>query len=108
MNALHPSIHASLKDLSDQLAITCRYLSETKFLLNIPFCYEILTWHLSFAKPGAKHLCPDILVPDADFTPLLRSERTLAACLRAQDEQQRGLTLLIKELLQWWVHFQIA
>jgi hypothetical protein len=101
MNVLHPSIHASLKSLSDQLAITCRYLSDTKFLLNIPFCQEVLTWHLSFAKPGAKHLCPDILVPDADFAPLLRSEKTLPARLCAKDVHQKALTLLFKDLLQW-------
>ena len=103
MNALHPDVHASLKDLSETLRITSRYLSQTRFLLTIPVCFESLTWQVSFTRAGACHTCADILVPDAQFAPLLRSERVLSACLNAHDVQHRGLTSYVKELLAWWV-----
>lgn len=99
MAALHPDIHASLKSLSQELGITSRYLSQTKFLLDIPFCFESLSWQLGFSKLGGRYACPDILVPDAHFVPLLHSEEVLAAYLKAEELQQRGLTLLVKALL---------
>jgi len=100
MNALHPDIRASLKNLSEALGITSRYLSPSKFILNIPFCFETLTWQLSFSRPAASQ-CPDVLVPDQQFAPVLRSETVVAACLNAHDVQQRGLTQYVKELLTW-------
>ncbi len=99
MDVLHPDIHALLKDLSGCLNVTSRYLSKTSFLLNIPYCLESLTWQLTFAKLGVRHACPDILVPDTQFTPLIHSDRVQAAYLGASDLQQRGLTRLVKELL---------
>ena len=103
MDVLHPDIHALLKDLSSCLNVTSRYLSRTSFLLNIPYCLESLTWQLTFARVGARHACPDILVPDAHFTPLTHCERVQAAYLGTSDLQQRGLTRLVKELLDRWV-----
>ena len=102
MNALHPDIHASLKDLSDALGITSRFLSQTSFLLTIPVCFESLTWQVSFAQTGASCTCADILVPDEHFAPLLRSEKVLTACINAHDAQHKGLTHCVEELLAWW------
>ncbi len=101
MSALHPDVHGSLKGLSEGLGITCRYLSQTRFLLTIPVCFENVTWQISFTRAGASHTCADIIVPDAHFAPLLRSERVLAACLIAHDVQHGGLTNYVKELLAW-------
>ncbi len=101
MNALHPDVHASLKGLSQALGITCRYLSQTRFLLSIPVCFENVTWQISFTRAGASHTCADIVVPDEHFAPLLRSEKVLAACLIAHDVQHRGLTNYVEELLAW-------
>ena len=103
MDVLHPDIHALLKDLSGCLNVTSRYLSKTSFLLNIPYCLESLTWQLTFAKVGVRHACPDILVPDTQFTPLIHSDRVQAAYLGTSNLQQRGLTCLVKELLDRWV-----
>ena len=87
MDVLHPDIHALLKDLSSCLNVTSRYLSKTSFLLNIPFCVESLTWQLTFARVGVRHACPDIIVPDTQFTPLIYSDRVQAAYLGASDLQ---------------------
>lgn len=106
MNALHRDVHASLKDLSEALGITSRYLSHTRFLLDIPLCFESLTWQVSFTRAGASHTCADLIVPDAHFAPLLRSGKVLAACLCADDMQQKGLTRYIKELLIWWATYR--
>lgn len=94
---IHLEIHRSLGILSKQLGVTARYLSATKFLLEIPYCTEVLKWHLAFALHGAQRV-PDFLFPDDDFLPLLHST-TVLKCLQDWVHGQQALLSLVQALL---------
>lgn len=94
---VHPEIYHSLGVLSKSLGVTTRYLSATKFLLEIPFCTEALRWHLTFSKVGAQRV-PDFVFEEEDFLPLLQSKR-VTSCLQSWAQGAQGLLLLVQAVL---------
>ena len=99
---IHPAILGNLTVLSERLAVTARLLSPTKFLLELPYCMEILKWQLSFARAGS-HLVPDFIFctssPD-DFSPLQGRSPALSSHLQNWNEDRRDmLTLVVQALL---------
>ncbi len=94
---VHPEIYRSLGELSKQLGVTARYLSATKFLLELPYCTEVLKWQLTFAQIGAERV-PDFLFEEDDFFPLLQSS-TVTSCLQIGAQEAHSLLLLVRALL---------
>lgn len=94
---VHPEIYRSLEVLSKQLGVTARYLSATKFLLELPYCTEMLKWQLTFAKVGAQRV-PDFLFGEEDFLPLLQSTPVFS-CLQKGAQDAQSLLLLVRALL---------
>ena len=94
---VHPDIYHSLGVLSKSLGVTTRYLSATKFLLEIPYCTEALRWHLTFSKVGAQRV-PDFVFEDQDFLPLLQSQRVIS-CLQNWAHGAESLLLLVQAVL---------
>ena len=83
------------------IPITDKILADDTSLLR-----ESLTWQISFTRAGASHTCADIIVPDAHFAPLLRSERVLVSLPQSHMMCSTGvLTNYVKELLAWWVNY---
>jgi hypothetical protein len=94
---MHPGIYRCLEGLSKQLGVTARYLSATKFLLQIPYCSEMLHWQLSFARVGAQRV-PDFHFPEDDWSPLVQSD-DVSACLENWRLDQESLLKLMHALL---------
>ena len=94
---MHPSVYKSLDVLSKELGVIARYLSATKFLLQLPYCAEILHWQLSFSRVGAERV-PDFHFLEEDWIPLLQSQQ-VAACLQHWTLEQDRLLELVRQLL---------
>ncbi len=94
---VHPEIYHSLGVLSKSLGVTTRYLSATKFLLEIPYCTEALRWHLTFSKVGAQRV-PDLIFEEEDFLPFLQS-KTVISCLQSWTQGAQGLLQLVQAVV---------
>jgi hypothetical protein len=99
-DAIPSDILRSLSILAEQpLKITARFLSPTKFLLEIPFGLDQrLLWQLSYSRVGGQHM-PDLLFGDgtADFLPL--QSPAVASCLERWNSDNTQLASLMEAVL---------
>ena len=99
-DAIPSDILRSLSILAEQpLTITARFLSPSKFLLEVPFCLDqTLLWQLSYSRVGGQYI-PDLLFGDTatDFLPL--QTEAVSSCLERWDGEDTRLASLMDAVL---------